>query len=525
MRAQRACLIMILSLAFLSWALPSCADQPPDYAVPSRFAWPWACGDGHRVTWGPQEHLYFGKARGIAFDFAMAPGTPLYAPDNGIAHLLLDERPFDTNFGNYIEIVTLDGDWLIRLAHLRDIQSGERPVVAGELIGYSGSSGVSAAHLHLEILLWDGAEWVRPDVDQFEGFFGVPIADLVEGAIVTQDRCEAQAAMNGTVRTLNEHITLSDEAHLVVPLLNEGLEPLDIDTIQVLLRHESGRTWVMETDESSRDLAPKAEDVFVVSGIPTHAGKWQVSYVTYQGKQQSGRLPAEGELTVHTLPLVAHDLQMSDKILSIGDPIAFEVSLTNRGDRALAFDDLFVRGTRPDDTVWEARLGTATALAAQAANRFRLTSSVVPQQIGVWDVFEIGFQHDGQSFHLDDTQYAFAVFGPELRIDQVHTSSSEHALTVLLTVTNVGTATASPNAIEVWGWQADGETPFVMLQKHILPIAPGASKVVLLTRPMAGMEEGWRLVQAGQWTDGAYYALALASQPGTHSARASVPVP
>jgi hypothetical protein len=496
----------------------------PDYAVPEQFAWPWACDEGHRITWGPQDHLDYGKAKGIAYDFAMPSGTPIYAPINGIAHFLLDERPFETNFGNYIEIVTLDGDWLIRLAHLRDVQSGERPVVAGELIGHSGASGVSAAHLHLELLLWDGADWVRPSIGRFGGFFGVPIADLVEDAIIVQNQCQARIALNGNVRALSERALLGEPADLSVPLQNKGLELQALDTLQVVLRHETGQTLVLER-QAMGELGPKMADSFDVSGLPTRAGLWQVSHVIYGGGGHSGRLEASGELWVDSLPLVIEDLHMPERTLSVGDSISFEVTVHNEAQFDLSLDDLYVRGLQPDDTRWEAHLNEPLKLEAGRSRRLVLLSSVVPQRSGQWDALQIGFQRDGQTFHLADIEYAFDVSGPELRIDRVHTWYSSKGLIVLLNLVNVGTQVAEPDSIEVWGWQADGETPFVLARERVQPIAPGASSLVLLQRPVADLGEGWRLVEAGYWSSGAYYGLGLGPQPGSHSQGRTSPSP
>ena len=101
----------------------------------------------------------------------MEESTPLFAPGDGMAYFLRDERLFETNLGNYVEVV-IEGDWLVRLAHLRDPQSGERPVRAGELIGHSGDTGVPVPHLHLEVLVRRDTSWVRPDISRMERFFG-----------------------------------------------------------------------------------------------------------------------------------------------------------------------------------------------------------------------------------------------------------------------------------------------------------------------------------------------------------------
>ena len=123
---------ILLALLSLAVSTPVLAGEP-NYAVPGRLALPWPCGEAYEVTWGPEGHWAHGKATGIAFDFSLPSGTPLFAPANGMACSLLDERFLETNLGPRVEIVVSD-DWLVRLAHLRDPQSGGREVLRARLI-------------------------------------------------------------------------------------------------------------------------------------------------------------------------------------------------------------------------------------------------------------------------------------------------------------------------------------------------------------------------------------------------------
>jgi lysostaphin len=80
-------------------------------------------------------------------DLPVPTGTPLYAPADG----LLSSSWDPTGGGNWSSVVTAAGDYF-GLGH----QSGfrypgayQRPVAAGELIGWTGSTGASTGpHLH-----------------------------------------------------------------------------------------------------------------------------------------------------------------------------------------------------------------------------------------------------------------------------------------------------------------------------------------------------------------------------------------
>lgn len=83
-------------------------------------------------------------------DFRASSGTPVYAVSDGIVRVAKDNP---TGYGLY---VVLDHDiWSSFYAHLSNINvSTEQQVQAGDIIGYSGSTGQSTGpHLHFEIRL------------------------------------------------------------------------------------------------------------------------------------------------------------------------------------------------------------------------------------------------------------------------------------------------------------------------------------------------------------------------------------
>ncbi|MFH1085037.1 MAG: M23 family metallopeptidase [Chloroflexota bacterium] len=504
--------ICLLALLVLVAAPPAAAQGPvagqPDYAVLERLGLPWACGEGHRISWDPAGHWLKGKARGIAYDLAMPEGTALFAPANGRAYFLLDERPFETNYGNYVEIVTADGGWLIRLAHLRDEQSGERPVRAGEPIGHAGASGVAVAHLHLELLVRSPGGWVRPDLGQIERLFGRPLAELAEGAILSNDGCPPAVALAGPVAAPQPVIPLGAAGQLLVPVRNEGLEPLDLRTVQVHLRSSEGEGLVGEW-VGQGTVAAKAVLPVPVTVRPGADGDWQVTSVVYESDAGSGRLAAAGGLRVAPAPLAVAAIETASSILGVGGVITIGLRVQHLGGEPLAYDDLVAQGTRPDGTPWMARLGQAGAIAPGAPLAVTLLSSHVPQQVGLWRVLRVGYQREGQTYYFARASHAFAVLGPELAVRDLRAYRTERGWSVLLDLVNIGTSTASPESIELWGWGADGETPFSVQRRHPAPIAPGMAALIQVHIPADSPEGAWRLAEAGYWLKAAYYPMHL----------------
>ena len=176
----------LVLLALLIGPVPAQA-LGPDYRVPGGFVLPWACGQSYRVTWEPSGHWESGKATGVAFDFSLPEGTPLFAPFSGTASFHSDLRPLETTYGHYIDLIDETGFWLVRLAHLSEPQSGTRFVRTGDQLGYSGASGVTSPHLHLELLARQGSGWVAPDPGELTALYGLSRQQLTEGAYVGRD--------------------------------------------------------------------------------------------------------------------------------------------------------------------------------------------------------------------------------------------------------------------------------------------------------------------------------------------------
>ncbi len=500
-----ACLCLLLAM----WLPPlDIHAEGPDYRIPGHFAWPWACTEGHIVTWEPEGHWAAGMATGIAFDFAMKEGTPLFAPTDGMAYFLRDERPFETNLGNYIEVVS--GDWKVRLAHLRDPQSGERMVKAGELIGHSGSSGAAMEHLHLELLVREGDRWVRPDLARVSHFFGLATADLSEGAIVSNEVCPAQLVLGGEVYPVRKGMPLGEMAELLVPLRNLGLEPLQIKTVQVALHSPSGDATIAEGN-SGWTLAGQASTAAVIPVQPNMPGTWQVGRVTCETSDGTVSFEAAGSMNVDASPLKLVGVSVP-AVIRVGERIALEAWVENDGAEDFPLDDLVVMGVRPDGVTWSATLEQQSTVKAGEVRPFALHSPVVPQEVGPWTITLIGYQQGGQTLFFHRLERSFRVEGPKLVIGQMAVYPAPRSLSILLTITNVGTEVAALDAIEAWGWKPDGEHYFSMSNKNVTALAPGESALIRLQGPLGSMPGLWRLVEAGYWIDGTYYRMALPEQ-------------
>lgn len=500
-----ACVALVLVLMALA---PShaCADGP-DYAVPGAWALPWAYGDGHRVTWTPEGHWENMKASGVAYDIAMPEGTALFAPCDGEARFALDERPFDTNLGNYVE-VSSDG-WLLRLAHLRDPQSGQRAVHTGELIGYSGSSGVAAPHLHLEVFAQYGARWVRPELDRLERLFGLPVAELVEEALITNRTLAARVVLEGRLTVAGgDRAAVGQGAELQVPLRNHGTDPLGLSELQVQL-HSSSGTVTMQSARGAWVIAGRSAASIPMEVRLPAAGLWHVGRVVCQteGGETFG-LVGQGELAVDPAPLRLVGVTYRP-IVETGERITLSVRLENASDAPFVADDLALSGTSPDKTPWRATLAGPVRIAGHDVAQFTLRATTIPHKVGTWKLDQIGFCNTGHWYALAPVHETFAVFGPQLTIQRLSTEVVGREVRVELTVRNLGTRLAAPDRLEVWGWEPDGERHFALVSSTVPATAPGETTRLELRGSLQGTAGLGRLVEAGYWSRGDYVRLGL----------------
>ena len=509
--AIRVLRIVLLMVTGLAWVAPVAATAGPDYSVPARMALPWPCNESHRVTWDPEGHWTHYKATGIAFDFSMREGTPLFAPADGVAYFLHDDRPLDTNLGNYVEIVVAN-DWLIRLAHLRDRQTGERLVHAGELIGYSGNSGVPQEHLHLELLVRDGHRWVRPDLSRITTLFRLPISTLVEGNAILNDGCPAMLTLADNPSAEEDSIPLGDPITIQVPLRNDGLDALVLDKVQVTLSAPRGADTIVAEMVAGWPLSGKGEETVRLTAYPNMAGEWHIKSVWCQTDGATLSFPVEATFQVQSPPLKVLALSTPETLM-VGERLAMEVELQNQGETDLPLDNLQLEGTRPDGGAWQASADEEGTLPAGGTWRFQLQSATLPSTVGTWKITRLGYQRDGQTLFFAQPQIEFRVVGPELVAEQVAMYPSNNGWSVFLTVRNVGTDKATPDAIEIWGWKPDGESYFSARQEHIAPLAPGASAFLRLDVPWPQTDKPGKLGEVGYWVGGNYYRIRGLEQP------------
>ncbi|MCV2403208.1 M23 family metallopeptidase [Marinomonas sp. C2222] len=106
-------------------------------------------------------------------DFAVNTGTPVYAPADGVIEIT---RPSDKGSGNFINVLHAYG-FTTSYSHLSKfaVKKGDF-VRKGDLIAYSGSSGLSSGpHLHYEVRFLkralDPKPFIEWNVDNFDSIF------------------------------------------------------------------------------------------------------------------------------------------------------------------------------------------------------------------------------------------------------------------------------------------------------------------------------------------------------------------
>ena len=485
--------------------------QGPDYALPAGFALPWACGQGYRVTWDPEGHWEAGMATGIAYDFSMMEGVPLYAPMSGTAHFLRDDRPFEINLGYYIELVDESGYWLVRLAHLRDEQHGTRQVQAGELIGHSGASGATSAHLHLELQVRQGDHWVRPDLDRLPVMFGLSHGDLALGALITNLGCPALLSLPGDVMPDRPSVSLGERVDLTVPLFNEELAPVRFDLLQVALYSASGDAVIAEA-EGHWQVDGKDR---ITASVPTYlpsSGPWYVGRVAYRTEEGATGLPARGQIDVMPSSLRYVGLGVSRGALTVGDSLRLYVWMENQGDHEMRVERLFLDGLRPDGAAWRASLDEAQVFAPGEVRRVMLESDARLHQVGPWLLERLGYRSEGRELFFARLDRQVTVRGPQLAVEGIELFRSADRAHVFVQVRNVGTDAATPEAIEIWGWMPQGEA-FMERLLSVARLEVGQAAMMQFDIPMHGSQGLWKLVEAGYWQDGVYYCMPLPMQP------------
>ncbi len=483
-----------------------------DYAVPGRMALPWDCGQGYRVSWTPQHHWDHSKATGIAFDFALPVGVPIYAPFSGTANYHTDLRPLETTYGHYVDIIDETGQWLVRLAHLRDAQEGRRAVRTGDHLGHSGATGVDVPHLHVELLVRGDDQWHRPDLHQLEYLFGLPVGEFSLGAVIVSEGCPGDTVPDGPVTLVEEGaISLGEGATLLVTLLNEGPAPREIDLVQVSLFSVNGVTAVAEA-QGAWMIDGRSRQVIA---IPVHfpaAGEWHVGRLTYGAKGAVASFPARGRFIVSPAPIQYLGISTHASRISVGEQLMIDIWIDNTSNAPVYAEALFVQGTRPDGGPWRATLTDPVMFAPGRADRYTLSTSTRLQGVGFWHIESVGFVQHGREFLMAQMHHELVVYGPQPRVDELTLLTSPEAAHVFLRITNAGTELAEMDAVEIWGWKPNDES-FVARVYDIAPLTVGQSVLLQIDVPLEAPRGDWRLVEAGYWRSGVFYPMPLPNKP------------
>jgi murein DD-endopeptidase MepM/ murein hydrolase activator NlpD len=506
-------LARVAGICLLLWGLVlgTCAGaEEPDFTVLQRISLPWACGESHRITWNYESHWNLGNSRGLAFDFSMVEGTSILAPADGIATFKLDEKPFVPNLGNYVDLA-IEGGWRVRFAHLRDAQQGERQVRAGEVLGYSGASGASAAHLHLELFKPGSTSWTPADVDKITYLFGLPFGEWYEEASIATHACPANIILAGQVRAVPGRVGLGEPVDLTVPLRNIGAQEAAVRAVQIAMRDEAGSTLLIEA-QGMWLIGVQEDQQITVRAWPDMAGAWEVDRVTCIGDDISRSLPAQASWRVEPSPLRLVGMRIPGAY-AVGDRIACEVWVENTSANILGFDDIYVEGTRPDHATWVASSGYGQSIPAGGVVRLALQSSTLPQHVGSWQVNRVAFQMGGHRFTFAQAQESFVVLGPQLVVEEIFASPANEVLSIFLLLKNQGTDVASPESVEVWGWQPEEEQAFSVSSDQLTALDPGEAALIRLDVPLRGVAGSWRLAEAGYWNQGTFCRMFLPVRP------------
>ncbi len=135
---------------------PETARHDDDYL----YLFPFAHGTRHRITQGHNGRFSHFRENQYAIDFNLDQGTPVYAARDGVVVRVKEDSRVGgpsqayADRANLIMIAHDDGTFG-NYVHLRyrgaEVEVGDE-VAAGELIGYSGNTGISSGpHLHFDV--------------------------------------------------------------------------------------------------------------------------------------------------------------------------------------------------------------------------------------------------------------------------------------------------------------------------------------------------------------------------------------
>ncbi len=219
--------------------------RPLSACTPSAFrVWlPFEARDTAFVSQGNNGRFTHQGASRFAFDFNIPIGTAVVAAAPGVVLQTQDrfDRSADMDPDQYNFVLIDHGNGVLtEYGHLRHHGTRVRPaqrVTQGELIGYSGDTGMSTGpHLHFAV--------VDPSLQSLPACFldvetGVPRAGEVvqsENVPLSQPPAEYRAAAVPTQAFANQQITLESELPLLLPNTRVELRGrVEVSSREVLL--------------------------------------------------------------------------------------------------------------------------------------------------------------------------------------------------------------------------------------------------------------------------------------------------
>lgn len=494
-------LLLVMVILLTIWPGSIIHAQEPAAMQPEQFILPWSEGQSYFITWGPYDHWAAGSLVGLSADFALPEGTSLYAPATGEASFLTDNRPYQYGLGNYIDLVC--GRWKIRMAHLRDSQSGTRRVEQGEFLGYSGSSGASADHLHLELLVMRDSQWVAAQESDLSSFFGIPFIDLVEGAVATSTNLAHQLAWASEPTILTDTLQFGQDAGFLLPLTNLSELPVRVSLIQVALIAPDGSTRLAQIS-GDWTVQPRGNVTISMLYTPEEPGLWMLRQATALNASQTWQLPLEGRWNVESSALGVVGVAMSATI-EVGKRVSMDLWLENLSADELVYQHLSLIGQRPDGSTWQVEINEPTRIPANQLICLHLNSPYA-SYTGQWRITQLVERTDEHVFTLGAIEQSFTVDGPRLMIETLELRGPR---LLYVSIRNVGTRSAKVDWLEIMGMSDDGGRSMAARTYAVRALAPGETTTLALRLPESSLTAPWSLIAGGYWLEGDYYYMPL----------------
>ncbi|NLV73790.1 MAG: M23 family metallopeptidase [Chloroflexi bacterium] len=496
---RRWVVLLLTGCLILAGWLPLAAQaEEPAWQAADRFRLPWADDETYRITWGPYDHWEGNQRLGFSVDFGLSAGMPLYAPADGTATFMVDTRPYQYGYGNYVDLVS--GSWKIRLAHLQDARIGTVELAQGDPIGYSGSSGAAAAHLHLELFIRRDDAWALAQPGDLNTFFGIDQEDLVEDALVTNAAPHSGVRLYAAPALSAERVAYGEELNIALTFLAEG-EPFAINDIQLTLQDPCGQRRI-EHYTGAWSLEPRAPLRFEMPYRPDQAGTWQLVQVALVGDQSywQSDVAISWEVEPASIAYVGIGLLPG---YQIGEQAFLSVWLENTTNQPQVLEGMLVRGHVPDGRVWEASSPDAITLAPLERTAIQVETAPL-KRTGSWQIDQLLTNVNGAEMVLGLPGMSFEVKGPQLELDTIR---MPYDWVAQLTLTNSGTRTALAERVELLVFSPETGTLLNVSNNAELQLEPGDSTVTSIRLPLGNT--GLRFIAGGYWLEGNYYPFDL----------------